>query len=105
MKKKLVALVVAGALAAPIVASASGTHVTIFGRIQGEYATVDIDRFGAQTGVLDDAAQSRWGLQVAEDLGMGLRALGRVEFGFNPGAGTTQTSREQWVGLGGDMCT
>jgi GBP family porin len=102
MKKKLVALVVAGALAAPIVASASGTHVTIFGRIQGEYATVDIDRFGAQTGVLDDAAQSRWGLQVAEDLGMGLRALGRVEFGFNPGAGTTQTSREQWVGLGGD---
>ena len=103
MKKKLIAVVVAGALAAPIVASAQGTHVTIFGRIQAEYATVDIDGFSAQTGVLDDAAQSRWGLQVAEDLGMGLRALGRVEFGFNPGSGSTQTSREQWVGLGGDQ--
>lgn len=102
MKKKLITLVVAGALAAPIVASAQGTHVTIFGRIQAEYATVNIDGFSAQTGVLDDAAQSRWGLQVAEDLGMGLRALGRVEFGFNPGSGSTQTSREQWVGLGGD---
>lgn len=103
MKKKLIALVVAGAVAAPVVASAQGTHVTIFGRIQAEYATVDIDGFSAQTGVLDDAAQSRWGLQVVEDLGMGLRALGRVEFGFNPGAGSTQTSREQWVGLGGDQ--
>lgn len=103
MKKKLIALVVAGAVAAPVVASAQGTHVTIFGRIQAEYATVNIDRFSAQTGVLDDAAQSRWGLQVVEDLGMGLRALGRVEFGFNPGAGSAQTSREQWVGLGGDQ--
>lgn len=103
MKKKLIALVVAGALAAPVVATAQGTHVTIFGRIQAEYATVDIDGNGAQTGVLDDAAQSRWGLHVAEDLGMGLRAMGRVEFGFNPGAGSTQTSREQWVGLGGNQ--
>ncbi len=102
MKKKLIALVVAGALAAPVVAAAQGTHVTIFGRIQAEYATVDTDGNGAQTGVLDDAAQSRWGLQVAEDLGMGLRAMGRVEFGFNPGAGTGQTAREQWVGLGGN---
>ncbi|SDY94556.1 porin [Nitrosomonas sp. Nm58] len=102
MKKKLIALVVAGALAAPVVAAAQGTHVTIFGRIQAEYATVDTDGNGAQTGVLDDAAQSRWGLQVAEDLGMGLRAMGRVEFGFNPGAGTNQTAREQWVGLGGN---
>jgi predicted porin len=28
--------------------------------------------------------------------------MGRVEFGFNPGAGTDQTAREQWVGLGGN---
>lgn len=103
MKKKLIALGVAGALAAPLIASAQGTHVTIFGRIQAEYATVDVDGRGAQTGILDDAAQSRWGLQVAEDLGMGFRAMGRAEFGFNPGAGTTQTSREQWVGLGSNQ--
>ncbi len=103
MKKRLISLAVAGALAAPLVASANGTHVTIFGRLQAEYATVDIDRFNAQTAVVDDALQSRWGLQVAEDLGMGLQAIGRVEFSFNPGAGTNQTAREQWVGLGGEQ--
>ena len=32
MKKKLIALAVAGALAAPVVASAQGTNVTIFTR-------------------------------------------------------------------------
>ncbi len=103
MKKRLISLAVAGALAAPLVASADGTHVTIFGRLQAEYATVDVDGFNAQTAIVDDALQSRWGLQVAEDLGMGLRAIGRVEFSFNPGAGTNQTAREQWVGLGGQQ--
>lgn len=103
MKKKLIALVVAGALAAPLVATAQGTHVTIFGRLQAEYATVNVNGNGAQTGILDDAAQSRWGLQVAEDLGMGLRAMGRVEFSFNPGSGRSDSAREQWVGLGSDQ--
>ncbi|SDY38412.1 porin [Nitrosomonas sp. Nm33] len=103
MKKKLIALGVAGALAAPLIATAQGTHVTIFGRLQAEYSTVHINGNGAQTGILDDAAQSRWGLQVAEDLGMGLRAMGRVEFSFNPGSGRSDSAREQWVGLGSDQ--
>lgn len=103
MKKRLISLAVAGALAAPLMASAQGTHVTIFGRLQAEYATIDVDGFNAQTAVVDDALQSRWGLQIAEELGAGLRALGRIEFSLNPGAGTTQTAREQWVGLGGDQ--
>ena len=96
MKKRLISLAVAGVLAAPMVASADGTHVTIFGRLQAEYATVDVDGFNAQTAIVDDALQSRWGLQIAEDLGMGLQAIGRVEFSFNPGAGSNQTDREQW---------
>jgi GBP family porin len=103
MKKRLISLAVAGALAAPLMASAQGTHVTIFGRVQAEYATIDVDGFNAQTAVVDDALQSRWGLQVAEDLGAGLQALGRIEFAINPGTGSTQTAREQWVGLGGDQ--
>ncbi|MDT8363798.1 MAG: porin [Nitrosomonas sp.] len=103
MKKRLISLAVASTLAAPLVASADGTHVTIFGRLQAEYATVDVDGFNAQTAIVDDALQSRWGLQVAEDLGMGLQAIGRVEFSFNPGSGSNQTAREQWVGLGGEQ--
>lgn len=103
MNKRLMALAVAGALAAPLAASAEGTHVTIFGRLQAEYATVDIDGFNAQTAVADDALQSRWGLQIAEELGAGLRAIGRIEYSLNPGGGDKHTAREQWVGLGGDQ--
>lgn len=103
MKKRLISLAVAGVLAAPLMASAQGTHVTIFGRLQAEYATIDIDGFRNQTAVTDDALQSRWGLQVAEDLGMGLQAIGRAEFALNPGSGRQDTAREQWVGLGGDQ--
>jgi len=98
MNKRLMALAVAGALAAPLAASAEGTHVTIFGRLQAEYATVDIDGFNAQTAVADDALQSRWGLQIAEDLGAGLRAIGRIEYSLNPGGGEDRhLAREQWV--------
>jgi len=104
MNKRLMALAVAGALAAPLAASAEGTHVTIFGRLQAEYATVDIDGFNAQTAVADDALQSRWGLQIAEELGAGLRAIGRIEYSLNPGGGEDKhLAREQWVGLGGDQ--
>ena len=91
MKKKLVSLLVAGTMVAPVIASAQvmngvggpGTHVTIFGRVQAEYSTIDIDGRNAQTGILDDANQSRWGLHVSENLGMGLRAMGRIEYGLN----------------------
>ncbi|WP_300171756.1 porin [uncultured Nitrosomonas sp.] len=103
MNKKLIALAIAGALAAPLVASAEGTHVTIFGRLQAEYATVDVDGFNAQSAVSDDALQSRWGLQIAEDLGAGLRAIGRIEYALNPGGDVHSTAREQWVGLSGDQ--
>ncbi|WP_350282187.1 porin [Nitrosomonas sp.] len=104
MNKRLIALAVAGALAAPLAASAEGTHVTIFGRLQAEYATIDMDGFNSQTAVSDDALQSRWGLQIAEDLGAGLRAIGRIEYSLNPGGGEDRhLAREQWVGLGGDQ--
>ncbi len=103
MNKKLMALAIAGVMAVPLTAAADGTHVTIFGRLQAEYATVDIDRYNAQTAVADDALQSRWGLQIAEDLGMGLQAIGRIEYALNPGGNIGQTAREQWVGLRGDQ--
>lgn len=103
MNKKLMALAIAGVMAVPLTAAADGTHVTIFGRLQAEYATVDVDGFNAQTAVADDALQSRWGLQIAEDLGMGLQAIGRIEYALNPGGDVHSTAREQWVGLRGDQ--
>ena len=106
MNKKLIALAVAGALAAPVTASAQGTNVTIFGRVQQEYSGVatgnDGGRSGDQSyqgGLNDNARSSRWGLQISEDLGRGLKAIARLEQGINPGSGTANTPREQWVGL------
>ena len=99
MNKKLIALAVAGALAAPVIASAQGTNVTIFGRVQQEYSGVDNGSHAYQGGLNDNARSSRWGLQIAEDLGRGLKAIARLEQGINTGSGSANTPREQWVGL------
>ncbi len=101
MKKKLIALAVAGALAAPVVASAQaqGTNVTIFGRVQAEYSLNDSSGRPSEGALQDNARSSRWGLQITEQLGNGLKANARMEFGLNAGAGSATTPREQWVGL------
>ena len=54
MKKKLISLAVAGALATPMVASAQGTNVTMFGSVQAEYATVNKDGQSSQAHIGDD---------------------------------------------------
>ena len=105
MKKKLIVLVVAGALSAPLLASAQGgTGVTLFGRVQAEYQSTEIDQAtGAndyrQESISDNAGQSRWGLKINEDLGNGLNAIAQIEFAFRTGNGVVESAREQWVGL------
>ena len=81
MKKKLIALAVAGALAAPVVASAQGTNVTIFGRVQAEYSLVDFAHVPSQGALNDNSRSSRWGLHITEDLGNGFKANARLELG------------------------
>ena len=105
MNKKLIALAVAGALGTPLVASAApGDGVTLFGRVQAEFGSIDIDQApGAndyrQESISDNAGMSRWGLMIVEDLGGGLKANARVEYGFRTGNGVGDLAREQWVGL------
>lgn len=104
VNKKLIVIAVAGALSAPLIASAQGTGVTLFGRVQAEYQSTDIDQApGAndyrQESISDNAGQSRWGLKIKEDLGNGLSAIAQVEFAFRTGNGTADAAREQWVGL------
>jgi len=104
MNKKLIALAVAGALGAPLVASAQGTGVTLFGRVGAEYQSTKIDQATSasdhrQESIGDNAGVSRWGLLITEDLGNGLKANGRIEFAFRTGNGVIETAREQWVGL------
>jgi GBP family porin len=113
MQKKLIALAVAGMLAAPTMVSAQ-TTVTIFGRVQAEYSGVHIHNHAYmgpgtwyysgpqyQGSVEDNSRSSRWGLQITENLGNGLKAHARMEMGLNTGSGSASTPREQWVGLSG----
>lgn len=104
MNKKLIAVAVAGALAAPLVASAAGTGVTLFGRIGAEYGSTKIDQASSasdyrQETIGDNAGIGRWGMKITEDLGNGLSANARIEFAIRAGNGVTETAREQWVGL------
>lgn len=102
MKKKLISLAVAGALAAPMAASAEGTNVTLFGSVQAEYSTVDIEGLNSQALIGDDAGRSRFGMHITEHLGGGLKAKAHVEYGFNTGNGNIGFARERWVGLAND---
>jgi GBP family porin len=120
MRKALIALVVTSAIWNHSVASAQSTGITIFGRVQAEYSGVDVggqqqdqsNCFGNnacwggeaqpipyQGGIGDNSRSSRWGLQMTENLGRGLKAIARLEEGMNAGSGTASNPREQWVGL------
>ncbi len=112
MNKKLIALAVAGALGTPLVASADG--VTLYGRVAAEYTSVDISQTPGQGGspasganayrqsaINDNAGTSRWGLLISEDIGNGLKANARIEYGFHTGNGVVDNVREQSVGLSG----
>jgi predicted porin len=102
MKKKLISLAVAGALAAPMVASAQGTNVTLFGSVQAEYATVNRHGVEGQSLIGDNTGRSRWGMHVTENLGGGLKAKAHIEYGLNTGSGALGVARERWVALAND---
>jgi predicted porin len=102
MKKKLISLAVASALAVPMVASAQGTNVTLFGSVQAEYATVDKEGQGNQAMIGDNTGRSRWGAHITENLGAGLKAKAHIEYGFSTGTGAIGIARERWIALAND---
>ncbi len=120
MNKKLMALAVAGALAAPAAAFAQASSVQLYGR-----ANLGIDSWSATGATAGSAADlktrtrvydsgSRLGVRGEENLGGGLKALFVIESGANIDAGTSTTqsgaantsagtlaSRDSYVGLEG----
>jgi predicted porin len=95
MNKKLMALAVAGALAAPVVAFAQASNVQIYGRLNlgldsysatGATAGTAFD-YKSRTRVFD--AGSRLGFTGSEDLGGGLKAIFLMESGVNVDNGST----------------
>ena len=121
MNKKVMALAVAGALAAPAVAFAQASNVSIYGRANvgfGTYeaagATNDVNgnlNLAKRNRVWDTG--SRLGFRVNEDLGGGLRAFVQIENGVSLDNGSTTgqggqanssagtfASRDSFAGIG-----
>ncbi len=107
MNKKLIALAVAGAMAAPLAAQA---EVSVYG-----VAHVSVDNVSGENGPLAESDMSvtsrfsRVGVKGAEDLGGGMKAVFQMEWQVDmsetAGAATNLTSRNQIVGLAGGFGT
>lgn len=104
MKKKLLAVAVAGALAAPGVAMAQSS-VTISGIFKTSLESIKIGSPGvaraglntSESRLADDS--SRILFNVKEDLGGGLAAIGQIDMRFNLESGALAASGNTHVGL------
>jgi len=107
MNKKLVAVAIAGLLAAPL-AQAQTANVTLYGRVnltaefvngkQTNGSNPNVYRMGTNS--------SRFGIRGSEALGGGLTAIFQVENSINPAqSGGTLAGRESFVGLQGGWGT
>lgn len=90
----------------PLAAHAQSSGVMLYGVLD---ASVQYARSGGQSTTRLDSSNafpSNWGIQGAEDLGGGMKAIFRLESGINVANGQTAQAgkffgREAWVGLAG----
>jgi predicted porin len=106
MNKRILAVAVAGALAAPAAAFAQSS-VTISGLLKGGFENLKLSNspgagraVSSQTGVVDDA--SRIIFNVVEDLGGGMQAIGQLDFRPSINSGTTTISAGTFLGASGN---
>jgi predicted porin len=113
MKKKLVAVAVAGVLGAPLAAHAQTANVTLYGRLNVDFEVVD----GKQPAGPDGSStnprvsrlssnSSRFGMRGTEALGGGLSAIFQIESSINGDTNTGNLGgRETFVGFQGSWGT
>lgn len=109
MQKKLIALAVAGLVAAPAMAQ---SNVTIYG-VADAYFGFGSDNNNDISAINSGGlAGSRIGFKGSEDLGNGLKAVFTLEQGYaidtgaaSPTVGDSVFSRQAWVGLQGSFGT
>jgi predicted porin len=112
MNKKLVAVAVAGVLAAPLAAQAQTANVTLYGRLNITMEAVKGDAVdpnlpataGAQNRTIYrvNSNSSRLGVRGSEALGGGLSAIFQIESSIQgDSSGGTLAGRETFVGLQG----
>lgn len=105
MNKKLLALAIAGAMAAPMAAQA---EATIYGKLHVSVESINNDNSAAEedSSMAVSSNSSRIGFKGAEDLGGGLKAIWQAESTI--GVGSNQNSwsnRNTFVGLAGGFGT
>lgn len=116
MNKKLVAIAVAGLLAAPLAAQAQTANVTLYGRlnldleaVKGEAVDPNLPAGSApqdRTIYRVNQNSSRLGVRGSESLGGGLSAIFQIESGVQADiSGGTFATRETFVGLQGTWGT
>ncbi len=116
MNKKLVAVAVAGLLAAPLAAQAQTANVTLYGRlnmtmeaVNGQAVDPNLPAGSApvnRTIYRVNSNSSRLGVRGTESLGGGLNAIFQIESNVQADAGgSTLASRETFVGLQGTWGT
>jgi predicted porin len=107
MKKNIVALAVASAIAAPVVMADAPT---VYGQInmaidQKMIKDVNGDDDKANSGTQVNSRASRIGIKGANDLGSGLKAVYKAEFEVQIDESSTLKNRNQYVGLAGGFGT
>jgi len=101
MNKKLIAIAVAAAFAAPLAAQA---ETTIFGKVHMNAGTVEVTSGGTTTtdNFQVNSHASRLGFKGSHDLDGGMKANYHLEYGVNQENSPGFTARNQWIGLGGN---
>ncbi|QAB14696.1 porin [Hydrogenovibrio thermophilus] len=107
MKKNIVALAVASAIAAPV---AMADAPTVYGQInmaleQASVKDSNGDKYKADSGTQVNSRNSRIGIKGASDLGNGLKAVYKAEFKVNIDSSGGLGNRNQYVGLAGGFGT
>jgi predicted porin len=106
MKKYSLLMIAAGLSSASAMAQ---TNVVVYGIVDTSIRYVSSDNAAGNSNIrMDNGAisNSRFGFKGTEDLGDGLKAIFRLEAGFNPDTGTTSDgtrlfNRHAYVGLSG----
>jgi len=105
MNKKLVAVAVAGVLAAPLAAQAQTANVTLYGRLNLTLEYIDANGDNPSVQRLSSNS-SRLGVRGTESLGGGLNAIFQIESSISGDAGGgTLAARDTFVGLQGSWGT
>jgi len=108
MKKKLVAVAVAGVLAAPLAANAQTANVTLYGRLNVDLEFVNGRQPDGSNPTVSrlSSNSSRFGIRGTEALGGGLSAIFQIESSINGDTNSGNLGgRETFVGFQGPWGT